>query len=512
MDQPATSLRGRLDADEQLLAGMRRELESLVGQRDIDRLALVTLQDKVSVSDADIADLTARQAALQESINRRRATLAPRSLPTFPLEVLGFIFSLATDVPAVECGAPTIVTERTLQPFKFAAVCMRWHHAALATSYVWTYIGIPGHIQGARLPVWRSRVQQLLERSRACNLCVDIESPPNGFDDQYMRILSDILPHCSRWQSLCLRAYKMTLDRAVDVLRLLRGPTPSLETLIVAFQTPAPPSRHRSELPKYIPYAPKLRTVHIEYAPIAFERQGSDRLAATSLALIEQSYDLARFFKTVLSFSALSSLTLYWAPVKSVSVAQPSDIVLAELRCLVVTRDRADNSAHASFSPILDVIVAPRLSELQIIPYLLSDAGGLLRRCAASIEVLVFHRGCLEDAEEIHDISLLTELRELSLDSCGMTEGFLDALTEVAPTVWPKLQRLVLTDAEELDPDAFVRFLQARYPAEDTRAAPACALLEVDLEADSLRYSVASGEIALILENERRRRAVPPPP
>ncbi|EJD48674.1 hypothetical protein AURDEDRAFT_162131 [Auricularia subglabra TFB-10046 SS5] len=499
MDPAEASLRARLSVDQQLLASMEQELESTVRERDADILALYTLQNKLAFASADIDDLTARGNSLRASIARRRAMLAPLSLSRLPLEILGMIFCCARDAHIIPSTNESDVTlSRTLQPFKCAAVCRHWRRAALETPSLWTYIGVPHPMVSTSASAWRFRVQQLLARSRACSLHIVIEAGPEGFNRYYLRILCDLLPHCSRWKFLSLRAYGPSPEDDFDVLRTLRGPTPSLETLRVTF--PVDPDRPKwPEAPlRYLPLAPKLRAVHLEFTCLALCLRDSSRLPATNLALYESSYDLQRVSTTVLSFSALETLKLYWLPVDTPILPQPqAGILLPELQCLDVARDPDDDDDHDSFSQLLDILVTPKLRDLRVPPDMLRLAAGLIRRCSSTIEILQLRLGYLEDARAVAYLTPLSELRELTFKTCGLVEAFLDALPDVAATIWPKLQRLTLTASDEVDVDSFVRFFEARYPMDRTESTPTCALLEFNLMQENdtaLRSRIAADE------------------
>ncbi|EJD48680.1 hypothetical protein AURDEDRAFT_122644 [Auricularia subglabra TFB-10046 SS5] len=511
MIQEEEVVRERLRCDKLFLASVTQRLNTVMHQHNVDKLSLDALQKKVAEAETDISELSAMQSSLEASITRRCATLTPRSLPTFPLEMLGMIFELATDAhaqPWVRQDDPREVTPgRTLQPFKCAAVCRRWHSASLATPSLWTYIGVPNCCGEKRCAMWLSRVQQLLHRSGACRLHVAIELPPEGCHFDYPLILADLLRNCARWQYLSVLGFDYH-DPCYDTLRLLHQPTPALEAIFLAFlptgeDLPWPPRP-----PTYLPYAPKLCVLHLEHVPVALSRNGPD-LQVPSLSLIEDTYFLPRFRQTVAAFAGLRTLKLCWENANSGNVSGiQSPIHLPELQSLVLCRDPNAGSAFqpASFALILDNIAAPRLRTLDIDPEILPLASRLARRAASTIESLYLREGTVVAPLVLSAISPWTALRDVTFDDCVLEGDFLDGLRVVPGGVWPRLQRLSLVTSRKVDEDAFLRFLRARYPINGATNAPQCALLDVDLSRDALRDSVAAGEIWSILENEKQRR------
>ncbi|EJD48676.1 hypothetical protein AURDEDRAFT_122642 [Auricularia subglabra TFB-10046 SS5] len=510
MTEEEFKARERLDSDKLLLASLHQRLDALVHQQSADKLSLAALGKKVVEADAEISELTALKSSLQASICRRSATFTPRSLPTFPLEILGMIFEIATDTYARPFAYDTILpatTMRSLQPFRCAAVCRRWYSAALANRSLWSYICVPNCYDDQQSARWHLRVKQLLERSGTCGLHIEVDLPVRGCDRDYSLILSDLLLNSSRWRYLFISGFEFD-DDYLDVLRLLRRPTPLLEDVLFSFSSvsdelhPWPPAH-----PIYLPYAPNLRTVHLENVPITIAGRGTDLLPATSLAFYEVAYDLSRFRTTVSSFAALETLNLHWEEVDS-STGVHSSIVLLQLRSLFLSRDPDldPDAQYVSFASILDNIVAPKLRKLQIPPDMLPLAANLLRRAAPTLESLCLRLGMPFEATVVPTISPLTELRDLMFDGCILDAEFFDTLRAVPGGVWPKLQRLALIDTLETNADAFVRFLHARYPIDRVQAMPECALLDLDLSRDELCDSVAAGELGHILETERRRR------
>jgi len=184
---------------------------------------------------------------------------------TVPEELLILIFDhVATIYDTWECAHMMYQHERALMPFRLAAVCWRWRTAAIATSGLWTYLGVDMATHDTDAEV--ARIELLKDRSGVAGVDVIFgragtaqETHNYEFNDaKLMPLASALLAVTWRWRRV--EWYSPSDECEKAVLQAFDEPTPLLEVLsLVQNGNDGPPIADG-----HLNSAPRLSTLRIE--------------------------------------------------------------------------------------------------------------------------------------------------------------------------------------------------------------------------------------------------------
>ncbi|OBZ67398.1 hypothetical protein A0H81_12552 [Grifola frondosa] len=165
--------------------------------------------------DKSVAELEAR---LEELRIKRSRLLSERALiARVPPEILSRIFEFGVDDNLNFISTLSLVSHY-------------WRNLVLATPSLWTYIVLDPDWGYGRGRAFLRKLRVCLERSQACKLLVDIDSPPRA-----MLLLPGLCPDWA-WM-LLVRDHATALGPCLEELYLRIDPTDSDETAPVQFLT-----------------------------------------------------------------------------------------------------------------------------------------------------------------------------------------------------------------------------------------------------------------------------------
>ncbi|KAH7100774.1 hypothetical protein BKA62DRAFT_705589 [Auriculariales sp. MPI-PUGE-AT-0066] len=353
-------------------------------------------------------------------------------------------------------------------PFILSSVCRNWRSIVRGTPDLWTYFGFPSDPKKDALNAHLNRLRELQTLSKdklidvvfRCKLdryreydSLEMYTAHHDYRVQIVDVLNNTAP---RWRNAALRLPHILASR-MDIT--ISDHFPALEALSIWFD-----QVYMTSLPR----APRLQRLYLECSGL--------RMVADATAICVPSL-------TSLA-TATASSSVYFT-----FFAAKCD-TLREL-CILEELSRTSSSAwifpcltsltleDASF---MNVIQAPNLHSLAVNCGRLQSVNGVaLSRFAKVVQDLTIYSGIPPDL-----VNLLAEFSSVKSLSVGKPEivkwglngavhdipaGMFAKLAELAPPVWPKLERMHLNcvgfgDEDVSNEEGILAIVRARLPTD----------------------------------------------
>ncbi|KAJ7649015.1 hypothetical protein DFH06DRAFT_1300259 [Mycena polygramma] len=224
-----------------VISGGEAQIHALDAQMDSLDAQIDSLDAHIRRLHTSRARLAQRRTAIAEHIHQHRAMISP--VRRVPSELICEIFVLVM--------SPRNAADRCQPPWWLGHICQSWRQTALSYSPFWSSISVPS-LLSAEIDHWSRIEAQLI---RAAHALLDI-SWPEVQDKVDPALLRLVLPHCSRWRSLCFDVHPSydSEDRLLNWLRPVNGHLGRLEQLQVI-------TAKRMVIPDVFSNAPNLRQI-----------------------------------------------------------------------------------------------------------------------------------------------------------------------------------------------------------------------------------------------------------
>lgn len=460
-------------------------------------------QEQLTAADNALVLVTARRAALHDTVTKLRAGLSTFS--RVPSDVLSIILE---DV----CRErnPSLLGLQTdwlagLAPYRLAAVCRHWRSTALATPAMWTYIGLAKMYNNYEPAVRKycGHLSTLLARSRACSLEVDLvllastcahsDGATQYLSERFIgRVFALLVPNAARIRALTVcqlqgMASQTTPPHAgyrdgllQSTLELLCCPTPMLTELRLdigrdwdlGVMPPTPDlgfwkNYPTQPFPTFLPHAPRLKRLTVGDAPLLFERSHPGLPALRQLEFTAREVHTSLLYDTFVTAPNLDDIFICVDRYLDLGGANPQPA--APLRMSHMRFDRSSESSP----PVLasPVVQLPNLTTLDLCDGLLNDIHGhVLASLARTLTTLVY-RSDVRNAEDVAVLRQFVSLTSMTLngedfggEDYRSRDHFFDALCDENDLMWPLLRQFTLVRRVSFGPleDGLLRFVQAR--------------------------------------------------
>ncbi|KZV96376.1 hypothetical protein EXIGLDRAFT_733302 [Exidia glandulosa HHB12029] len=471
-----------------------------------DALALAAA--KVEHLKAEVRLLEQRQSAATEQLARSRAASLRIAASNLPDDVLRCIFTCCAALPDAQwtqLGHGSFNRERTTLPFSLAAVCTRWRRVALDYGGLWTYISLPSIFasEGAarRRSCHHGRIERLLSRSQLFPLdvllnlgVVDFNSPN---ESKWIRsIFASISYHSDRW-----RRVEIDFPHACgrDIAGAFKGPLPMLKQLLLLGPYSEAWVNMDDENSYFLPHAPMLEALDLcrtgfDISPVHGGFPSLHSITVTNDMSAESLRRLLELSRTTLQVLDMNV---------QFNEASPLSLTLPNLRTLVLHLELFFVTAQRTVN-----LNAPRLSALTLrsADIMFDDAlSVLLEHVSATVTSLTLYEDvCMDFIDTFARLRNLSHIVFGTRDyGCQVDDQFFVALSKQVPTVWPRLQSIVLHDGKITPPhgDGIIQLVAVRNASPnnasllsgtetDVSERP-CRIREVNLPDDTPRWMIA---------------------
>ncbi|KAJ7927992.1 hypothetical protein B0H13DRAFT_1013708 [Mycena leptocephala] len=206
------------------------------GQNHVD-----TLDAQIHILQASLAQLVRRRDEIAEHVRQHRAVISP--VRRMPPELICEIFAMLSSSDLEE---DMVINP----PWYLGHICRSWRDTALSFTPLWSSITVPSQLSSEDTCTLSAIEAQLLRTANAPLdiLWSDVQSAVDS------RLLDLVIPHCSRWRSLCFQVDPMYDVRLLNWLHPVNGHLHRLEKL------EALSTRHLA-FPDVFSSAPNLRQV-----------------------------------------------------------------------------------------------------------------------------------------------------------------------------------------------------------------------------------------------------------
>jgi hypothetical protein len=341
------------------------------GQERVD-----TLDAQIHILQATLARLIPRRDDAAEQVRQHRAILSP--IRRVPPELICHIFSLTLSSSDMD--------GMNQPPWYLGLICRSWRHSSLAYPSLWSLITVPSSLSSEDGHLLSKIEAQLL---RTANAPVDIywREVQSDVDS---RLLDLVLPHCSRWRSLCFNVDPPYDHCVLDWLHPINGHLHQLEKLEVN-------NAYNTMLPDVFSTAPNLRQVNLT------DEDFADSSIPISLAIpwgqithYRGTYTVERQLNILKDAVNLTECTIGFRNIHRLHPStSPTVLLLPHLRRLCIEDDSFLVHLRA---PVLEDLVSVSFLSTTLIPF--------VDRSSCTLKKLVL-MGCTISPE------LITVLRSL---------------------------------------------------------------------------------------------------
>ncbi|KZV96403.1 hypothetical protein EXIGLDRAFT_833646 [Exidia glandulosa HHB12029] len=499
--------KSRIAADQAVVDDATTQLLATRHEYQLAEDALALAAAKVEYLKADVNLLEQRQSAAMEQLDRSRAASLRIAVSNLPDDVLRCIFICCAELPDaqwLELGQGSFNYDRSKLPFALAAVCTRWRRVALGSGGLWAYISLPSELQeGHSRDSHLHRIELLLSRSRNSPLDVLLDMRENDWDatdenNKWVRhMIFCVGRHVDRWSRV--KIVFSNLDPR-DLADVFRAPMPRLEHL--SFVGPDSEDWRGTES-LFLPYVPIIQELHLSFTGIAISpfHAGFPSLVSLTVAddmtpeILQRVLELSRATLQVLDLDVDFNIT------SSASLSLPSLHTL-NLRCeLFFVTSEGTIALNAPSLRSLTLWVSPPFN-----PSEADNLSALFESVSSTVTALTLY-GEVDSAFVDTCGALLRNLSHVTfathLESCTVDDQFFVALSKHIPSVWPRLQSIVLDHARIAPPngDGIVQLLTARNALSNSEptllsreahvSERPCRIREVRLAKDAPEWAVA---------------------
>ncbi|KAJ6455570.1 hypothetical protein C8R47DRAFT_209169 [Mycena vitilis] len=231
-----TSNRPALESEVPLIHGILSSDEACMHALDAQMHALLEQIQELYVSRTTLAHKKEKVAD-----HARLARAAISSVRRVPAELICEIFVLAV--------SPRIAAHKSAPPWWLGHICRSWRQAALSYSLFWSSLSVPSAL--SPITDHLSRIEAQLIRAAHAPLYISWRDVQNKVDPALLHL---VLPHCSRWRSLCFDVYPKYERRLLNWLQPVNGQLKNLQKLEVIGGT-------NTSIPDVFSNAPNLQQV-----------------------------------------------------------------------------------------------------------------------------------------------------------------------------------------------------------------------------------------------------------